>query len=69
MRLLDDAREAFTLGFQVTAVTIAVIALGTAVLVATLLRRAGAELEPGDGTAGLGGDSARAEAGGGAPVR
>lgn len=41
--LLDAAREAFTLGLQVAALTSAVIAAATAVLAAVLLRRVGAE--------------------------
>ncbi len=41
MALLDVAREAFTLGFQVAAVTSAAVAVATAVLVAVQLRRTG----------------------------
>ena len=45
--LLAAARDAFTLGFQVTALTSAVIAAATAVLIAVFLRhvRAGSEAE------------------------
>jgi DHA2 family multidrug resistance protein-like MFS transporter len=41
--LLDVARDAFTLGLQVAALTSAVIAAATAVVAAILLRRVGAE--------------------------
>ena len=41
MALLDVAREAFTLGFQVAAVASAAVAVATAVLVAVQLRRTG----------------------------
>jgi MFS transporter, DHA2 family, multidrug resistance protein len=41
--LLEAAREAFTLGLQVAALTSAVIAAATAVVAAVLLRRVGAE--------------------------
>ena len=39
--LLDTAREAFTQGLQVTAITSAAIVLGMAILAAVLLRRTG----------------------------
>jgi DHA2 family multidrug resistance protein-like MFS transporter len=52
--LLDVAREAFTQGLQVAALTSAVIMAGTALLAAVLMRRAGSEpeLEADEATAG-----------------
>jgi MFS transporter, DHA2 family, multidrug resistance protein len=47
--LLDVAREAFTQGLQVAALTSATIAAGTAVLAAVALRRAGAGLHEAEG--------------------
>jgi hypothetical protein len=47
--LLDAAREAFTLGLQVAALTRAVIAAATAVVAAVLLRRVGAEVHREEG--------------------
>jgi len=44
--LLNAAREAFTQALQLTAITSAVLVAGTAVLVAVLLRQAGAGSEP-----------------------
>jgi hypothetical protein len=58
-QLVDGAREAFVLGFRVTAVTTALIAKGTAVLIAVFLRRAGTEPDVGEET--LSRDSGPAE--------
>jgi MFS transporter, DHA2 family, multidrug resistance protein len=58
-QLVAGAREAFVLGFRVTAVTSGLIATAMAVLIAVFLRRAGTEPDVGEET--LSRDSGPAE--------